>query len=258
MDKIRWGIIGCGDVTEVKSGPAFQKIDNSDLIAVTSRNEHKAKDYAFRHNVSKWYSDPDLLIRDSEIDAVYIATPPDSHKQYTIKVAEAGKSVYVEKPMARCHQECLEMISSCRTNKVKLFTAYYRRSLPKFIKVKELIESGRLGDIRTILNLLYIPFKNLHTDSKNLPWRVKPEISGGGYFVDLASHTIDILQFILGSIIHTNGTAVNQANLYPAEDTVSANFIFEGGITGIGIWCFTTNNHQDFIKILYCVVSSSL
>ena len=125
---IRWGIIGCGDVTEVKSGPAFQKVANSQLIAVMRRDASKAKDYAKRHQVGRWYSDADQLIHDPEIDAVYIAAPPDSHKYYTLKVAEVGKIVYVEKPMARCYHECEQMIAACKKNNVPLFTAFYRRS----------------------------------------------------------------------------------------------------------------------------------
>src|SRR5438067_2386074 len=120
FNKVRWGIIGCGDVTEVKSGPAFQKIENSELIAVMRRTGALAKDYAERHNVPKWYEEADALINDPDVDAVYIATPPKFHKEYTIKAAKAGKPVYVEKPMARNVAECQEMISACETAGVPL------------------------------------------------------------------------------------------------------------------------------------------
>src|SRR5205085_8185937 len=100
MDKINWGIIGCGDVTEVKSGPAFNKVKNSSLVAVMRRNAVKAKDYAQRHNVPKWYTDANDLIADPKINAIYIATPPSSHEKYTLAVLDAGKPVYVEKPMS--------------------------------------------------------------------------------------------------------------------------------------------------------------
>jgi len=97
---IHWGIIGCGDVTELKSGPAFQKVPGSKLVAVMRRNADLARDYAKRHGVARWYSDASELINDPQVDAVYVATPPDSHALYAIQAMKAGKPVYVEKPMA--------------------------------------------------------------------------------------------------------------------------------------------------------------
>src|ERR1700747_392477 len=100
MEKIKWGIIGCGDVTEVKSGPAFNKVKDSELVAVMRRDGEKAKDYAQRHKVPKWYTNADQLIHDPDANSVYIATPPSSHEEYAIAVINAGKPVYVEKPMS--------------------------------------------------------------------------------------------------------------------------------------------------------------
>src|ERR1043165_6013444 len=131
-DKVRWGIIGCGDVTEVKSGPAFQKADGSALVAVMRRDAKKAEDYARRHNVPRWYADADALIADKDVSAVYIATPPSSHKEYTLKAAKARKPVLVEKPMAMSASECDDMIAACRDAGVPLRVAYYRRRLPRF------------------------------------------------------------------------------------------------------------------------------
>ncbi len=128
MRTIRWGIIGCGNVTEVKSGPGFQKAGNSSLVAVMRRNAALAQDYAGRHGVPRWYDDGAALIADPEVDAVYVATPPSSHKGYVLACAAAGKPVYVEKPMALDHGECEEMIAACRAANVPLFVAYYRRA----------------------------------------------------------------------------------------------------------------------------------
>lgn len=247
---IRWGIIGCGDVTEKKSGPGFQKAKNSELIAVMRRTSEKAEDYARRHKVPKWYDDADKLINDPEIDAVYIATPPETHKYYTLRVSAVGKPVYVEKPMARSFKECQDMISACEKNQVPLFCAYYRRSLPKFLKVKELLESGIIGDPRSIRVVLsQMPQADQYgTDSP--PWRVIPQISGGGFFFDLASHTLDLLDFYFGPISSACGHAENQMNSYSAEDIVSASFVFENGIVGNGLWCFTSNIEEDLVEIV--------
>jgi len=238
MGKIRWGIIGCGDVTEVKSGPAFSKVPGSQLVAVMRRNAEKAADYAHRHGVPRWYADADALIHDPEVDAVYIATPPDSHAGYTIRVAAAGKPVYVEKPMARSFAECQAMIAACEKARVPLFVAYYRRSQPIFKKIKELLDGDAIGKIRLVNVRLYYPVA-LDLQQGSLPWRVQPEIAGGGLFFDLASHQLDLLDFFCGPIAKVQGQSANQANLYPAEDIVSANFTFASGVMGTGLWCFT-------------------
>ncbi len=231
MQTIRWGIIGCGDVTEVKSGPAFNKIPNSQLVAVMRRDGAKAQDYARRHGVPKWYNDATALINDPEVNAVYVATPPGSHHEYTLQVAAAGKPVYVEKPMARTYAECQEMIAACEKAQVPLFVAFYRRRLPSFLKVKELVDTGTIGDIRFVNIQLYHPAQT-NLEQSNLPWRVQPDIAGGGLFFDLAPHQLDILDYILGPIATVSGQTANQAGLYPAEDIVTAQFRFQSGGAG--------------------------
>ncbi|MBS3945472.1 MAG: Gfo/Idh/MocA family oxidoreductase [Melioribacter sp.] len=248
ISKVRWGIIGCGDVTEVKSGPGFQKAEGSELVAVMRRNEKLAEDYAQRHNVPKWYNDANKLINDPDVDAVYIATPPSTHKEYTIAAASAGKPVYVEKPMALNYSECIEMVETCRKFNVPLFVAYYRRALPRFLKVKSLLEENRIGEIRSVS----IKFFQQTTDKDLSPdnWRVDSSIAGCGYFCDLGSHMIDLIQFLLGKISDASGYTFNQSKLYKAEDTVSATFIFENGICGNGIWSFSAFNNLDETEIL--------
>jgi predicted dehydrogenase len=243
MDEVRWGIIGVGDVCEVKSGPAFNLVNHSKLVAVMRRSAKKAANYAKRHNVPKWYDDAENIINDPEINAIYIATPPDSHMKYTQMAASAGKPVYVEKPMARTYDECLKMVETCKNAGVPLFVAYYRRRLPNFLKIKELVQDGIIGDIRLVNIKLY---KTLHPDivgaSENKDnWRIYPEIAGGGYFYDLASHQLDFLDYLFGPVVEAKGLAHNQAGLYPAEDIVSGSFYFRNGVVGQGTWCFTTS-----------------
>ncbi|APC41607.1 Gfo/Idh/MocA family protein [Clostridium estertheticum] len=250
MKTIRWGIIGCGDVTEVKSGPGFQLAKNSQLVAVMRRNGELAKDYATRHNVPKWYDNAEELINDPDVDVVYIATPPAFHKEYTLKCAEAGKPVYVEKPMARNFEECTDMIQACENAGVPLFVAYYRRALDRFNKVKELIDSGEIGEIRFVTVVLYKKALKIDSKSGEFPWRVIPEISGGGEFMDLASHTLDVLDYILGPIKEACGYADNQAKLYEAEDIVTASLAFESGVKGTGTWCFSSFSNYDMNEIV--------
>lgn len=248
MELIRWGIIGCGDVTEVKSGPGFAKAERSSLVAVMRRNAHLARDYAERHGVAKWYDDARALIADPEVDAVYVATPPHAHMEYALLSAQAGKPVYIEKPMARDAGECQAMIDACRAAGVPLFVAYYRRALPRFLEVKRLIDEGVIGDVRAVTIALHRVYEPQPGDPA--PWRVDPAIAGGGLFVDLASHTLDLLDYLLGPIAHVSGGAANQGRLYAAEDIVTASLEFESGVRGTGLWCFTAFGDTDRVEIL--------
>jgi predicted dehydrogenase len=247
---INWGIIGCGNVTEVKSGPAFSKIKGSRLLAVMRRNAELAKDYATRHRVPKVYTDASDLINDPEINAVYVATPPDSHAKYAIMSAEAGKPVYIEKPMARNHKECLSIIEASEKNRIPVFVAYYRRALPGFLLVRDLIAGGSIGKVRHVLIRCFKSPSQEELSGK-LPWRVIPEISGGGHFFDLASHQLDYLDFLLGPVLKVKSVVINQAGLYRAEDLVSASLLFPDNVTCTGIWCFSASpqSNSDVIEI---------
>ncbi len=235
---IKWGFIGCGSVTEKKSGPAFSKVDDSRVVAVMRRDADKAKDYAQRHNISTWYSDADELINDPNVNAIYVATPPASHAKYAIATMRVGKPVYVEKPMATTYSECQKMIQISKETCVPCYVAYYRRTLPYFLRVRQLIDDGILGNISTVQIRFAIPPYEVDYNRNNLPWRVKKEIAGGGYFYDLASHQLDLLDFLFGPIEHATGFTANIAGLYDVEDTVSAAFSFQSGITGTGSWSF--------------------
>jgi predicted dehydrogenase len=220
MKQIRWGILGCGDVTEVKSGPGFQKATNSELVAVMRRDARRAEDYAQRHKVPRWYSNADDLINDHEVDAIYIATPPGTHELYAHKVAAANKPCYVEKPMARNFAEAQRMANAFHARNIPLFIAYYRRAMPRFKKVKQLLDQGHIGQPR----MLRYFYSNNTPRQDPAPWRLQPEHSGGGLFLDLASHALDLIDFLLGPtppITLKYASAENLAKHYSVEDTVS-------------------------------------
>ncbi|MEZ0540609.1 Gfo/Idh/MocA family protein [Fibrella arboris] len=243
MENLQWGIIGCGDVTEVKSGPAFKKIPHSTVVAVMRRDAQKAADYANRHNVPIWYTDADALIHDPAVNAIYIATPPSSHADYAIRAMRVGKPVYVEKPMALNASECEAMNQVSRETGVPLFVAFYRRALPYFLRVKELVDAGVIGQVRSVsIQLNWQP--NERELDPQAGWRVDPAVSGGGLFHDLAAHQFDFLAFLLGPIQSASGLARNQAGLYTADDVVVAAFEFASGVVGTGSWCFTVNPEQ--------------
>jgi predicted dehydrogenase len=248
VDRVRWGIIGVGNVTELKSGPGFRQAERSELVAVMRRNGDLAADYARRNNVPRWYDDADELINDPAVDAVYVATPPDSHREYVVRVAQAGKPVYVEKPMARTAMECEAMISACDEAGVGLYVAYYRRAMPRFATLKELVASGRIGEPRSVSIRNERPAQT--RDASPNGWRVDPQISGGGYFVDLGSHTLDLLDWLLGPVTHATGVATNRGGRYPAEDLVTAVFGFGSGVEGVGVWNYDSFQHKDQVEIV--------
>lgn len=253
MKQINWGFIGCGEVTEKKSGPAFNEVEGSQVVAVMSRSENKARSYAERHHVRKWYTDASELIEDSDVNAVYIATPPSSHATFAIMAMRAGKPCYIEKPLAASYNDCIRINRISEQTGVPCFVAYYRRYLPYFQKVKEIIESGTIGNVVNVQVRFSVPPRDLDFQSgKEMPWRLQPDIAGGGYFYDLAPHQIDLLQNLFGVITRAHGYPANRAHLYQAEDTLSACFFFESGIPGSGSWCFVGHESakEDCIEVI--------
>ncbi len=253
MKILKWGFIGCGEVTEKKSGPAFSEVPGSSVEAVMSRSGQKARSYAERHGIKKWYDDAQELIDDPDVNAIYIATPPSSHATFAIMAMKAGKPVYVEKPLAASYEDCARVNRISEQTQVPCFVAYYRRYLPYFQKVKSIIQGGGIGDIVSVQIRFAVPPRDLdYNHPENLPWRLQPDIAGGGYFYDLAPHQLDLLQDIFGVITDAHGMCTNRAHLYEVEDTVSACFKFENGLVGSGSWCFVAyeSAKEDRIEVV--------
>ncbi len=247
--EIKWGFIGCGEVTEKKSGPAFSLIENSRVQAVMSRNAEKTRSYAERHGIPKWYTDAQQLVNDPNVNAVYIATPPSSHATYAIMAMRAGKPVYVEKPLAASYTDCQRINRISQQTGVPCFVAYYRRYLPYFQYVKQLVLDGEIGKVTNVQIHFAVPPRDLDYNQQDLPWRVQRDIAGGGYFYDLAPHQIDLLQEIFGPILRAHGYKDNRGGLYNTEDSVSACFSFPDGLPGSGSWCFVASEHSKVDRI---------
>jgi predicted dehydrogenase len=239
MNTINWGIIGCGDVTEVKSGPAFNKVPQSKLVAVMRRDAEKAADYAKRHNVPRWYSNAAELINDDEVNAIYIATPPLQHEEYTIAALQAGKPVYVEKPMALDAAAAKRMHAAAERYGTKLSVAHYRREIHLFKRVKSLLAEGVIGDVRFVNLKMLQPDNSAMITKTPTNWRVDPAVSGGGLFHDLAPHQLDLMLYFFGNVITAKGQSINQAGLYQADDIVTGFLGFENNVVFNGLWCFT-------------------
>jgi predicted dehydrogenase len=249
MDEINWGIIGCGDVTEVKSGPAFNKVPYSRLVAVMRRDAKKAKDYADRHKVSRWYSDAQQLIDDPEVNAVYVATPPLQHEEYAIAALKAGKPVYVEKPMAVHAASAKKIVQASKETGGKVSVAHYRREQPLFKKINELINTNAVGDVRIVNLRLLQPHQSKMITQTPDNWRINPAVSGGGLFHDLAPHQLDLMIHFFGAVKEAKGFALNQGQHYAADDMVSAQIVFKNNVLFNGIWCFTVPKDEAVDKV---------
>jgi predicted dehydrogenase len=242
VDHVRWGIVGCGNVTELKSGPGFQKAEGSSLVAVMRRDRAKAEDYARRHGVPRVHESANALIHDPEVDAVYIATPPSSHLDLALSVAAAGKPCLVEKPMAMTHAECVRMNEAFRAAGMPLFVAYYRRALPRFLDVRRFLDAGAIGPVTDVHVRIAEP---LARGDALVGWRFDPAIAGAGLFLDLASHCLDLLDFLLGPVEDAAGSAINTGGAYQAEDVTVGAFRFRRGIVGTGAWNFNADRSED-------------
>jgi predicted dehydrogenase len=189
---------------------------------------------------------------------VYVATPPSSHARYAIQAMEAGKVVYVEKPMAACYADCIAMNEVSARTGMSLYVAYYRRFLPYFRKVKEILDSGLLGRILLVQLNLHLPPRREDLNPDDLPWRVDPDIAGAGYFYDLAGHQIDLFEWFFGRAREVTGKCVNRAGLYETEDVVMTNILFESGIPLCGSWCFATGSPMQQDRTLVLGTEASL
>ncbi len=229
MKDIKWGFIGCGNVVENKSGPAFNITENSTIYAVMRRNIDSAKMSAEKLGAKKWYDNVDDLLNDDSVDAVYIATPPGLHLEQAIKCCKAKKPTYIEKPFARNYEEALQITKMFEEANVPLYIAHYKRALPRFLRIKEIIDSGVIGNIFECdfrLNRKY------NAEEINNTWLYNTELSGGGKFYDIAPHSIDIMVFLLGNFVEVNGLATNNCNEYAVEDMVVMSFKTEKGVIG--------------------------
>ncbi|MDR1469505.1 MAG: Gfo/Idh/MocA family oxidoreductase [Spirochaetaceae bacterium] len=261
VNEVCWGMIGCGNVTEKKSGPPLYKTARSRVKGVYSRNGEHSADYAGRHGIPLVYPSADALFADGEINAAYISTPPDTHRKYALLALAAGKIPYIEKPMAMNYGECTEILAAGEAAKLPVYVAYYRRALPKYLKIKELVDSGRLGAIRAVRLTHFMKPEAADRDRSQLPWRVIPAVSSGGKFVDMAVHVLDIVQFLFGDIVSAQGFADNRGGYYDAEDTVGAVMLCESGVRVSGLWCYAAGVDDEEMLILGekgCIRTSGL
>jgi predicted dehydrogenase len=223
---ISWGVIGVGDVTEVKSAPVVFQAEDSAVVHVMRRDAGRASDFAERHGIDRWSTDAQAVIDDPDVTAVYVATPTATHAEYAIAAARAGKHVLVEKPMAMSSEECRRMVEAAGDAGVRLWVAYYRRALPRFDTIRRLLAEGTLGRLLSVQTTWRKP-----TDFTG--WRWDPRVNRGGEFYETACHTLDVLDLILGPASQPTSTVSRDMH------AVSASYRF-GDVVGSGAWTFGT------------------
>ncbi len=241
---IRWGVIGAGGFADKKPIPALCKSRGCKLHALMVRDLDRAKKLAEKHGVNKYYDNVDTLLDDSDIDAVYIVTPVYLHKEHVIKSAESGKHALCEKPMALTIAECQEMIDACAGSHVKLGIGYMRRFHPYHQKIKEIIDSGKIGkviEVRAQTHLWYPKVENA--------WRQNPALGGGGALMDVGSHCLELLQFFLGRIESVSAVMQNAAFDYPVEDISVVTLQFRNGAVGIIDSSFAIPHRENLLEV---------
>jgi predicted dehydrogenase len=247
MQKLRWGLIGCGDIASKRVAPALRDLPNCELTAVARNRSDLAPSFAERFGARRWFADWPALVRDEEIDAVYIATPVHLHADQTMAAAEAGKHVLCEKPMALNVADCERMIAACRAHHVKLGVAYYRHFYPVVARVKDIIHSGEIG--RPVITQINV-FERFNPEP-NHPrrWLVEKVKAGGGPMFDFGCHRIEILLNVFGQITRTIGSTSSVLFDREVEDTAVALFEFESRMRSMLTVTHASSDSQDTMSI---------
>jgi predicted dehydrogenase len=247
MTKLRWGLIGCGDIARKRIAPALRDLPSSEFIAVSRAQSDLAESFAKQFGAKRWFADWRDLMRDSEIDAVYVATPVHLHAAQTVAAAEAGKHVLCEKPMALNVAECDQMIAACRANNVKLGIAYYRHFYPVIARIRDVIEAGEIG-VPAVVQLNAFEWFNPAPENAR-SWLIRKELAGGGPMFDFGCHRIEVLTHIFGPICDVKATLANVLFEREVEDTGAALFQFQGGAYGMLTVSHAARERQDTLHV---------
>lgn len=231
MKKLRWALVGCGDIARKRVAPALRDLDNCEFVGVCRQHPDLAEDFAKKFGAKKYYNSTGELVDDDEIDAVYVATPVYLHAEQTIAAAKAKKHILCEKPMALNPAQCDRMLKACRKNNVKLGIAYYRHFYPIIARVKQIIEAGEIGK-PVLLQINAFEYFNPPKDHHR-HWFVEKDKAGGGPMFDFGCHRIELLLNILGQVKSVKGFFSNAVFDIEVEDTATAHFTFERGANAV-------------------------
>ena len=237
---LNWVVIGVGDITIRRVIPAIQTEKRSHLYGIVTRDPAKAEPYG-----SRVFANLEEALADTEVQVVYVATPVFLHASQTMQSLRAGKHVLCEKPMAMNEGEARRMVDAARDSGKLFGVAYYRRFYPKILRAKQLIEAGAIGTpvFAELTNHMWFD------GSGNRGWLFDPAKSGGGPLLDIASHRIDVLNFLFGKPLRVSAQMSNLVHHYAVEDNATLMIEYENGVRGIVDVRWHSKTNRDECRI---------
>lgn len=247
MRALRWGLVGCGDIARRRVAPALRDLESCELVAVSRADASRAEAFAAEFGARRWHADWRELVRDPEVEAVYVATPVHLHAEQAVAAAEAGKHVLCEKPMALSAAECVRMNAAAEANGVRLGVAYYRRFYPAVGRVAEILRSGEIGTAVVAQLNAFERFDPAPGHPRR--WLLEKGLSGGGPMFDFGCHRVEVLLNLFGAPARVSAVAGNVVFRREVEDTACAVFVFEGGAQAVLTVTHAAHEPRDTLEV---------
>jgi predicted dehydrogenase len=245
--RVGWGLIGCGDIARKRVAPALRELENCELVAVSRADATRAESFAKEFGAKGWHADWRELVKDPEVEAVYVSTPVYLHAEQAVAAAEAGKHILCEKPLALTAAECERMNAAAEANGVLLGVAYYRRFYPAVERVRELLESGELGLPVVVQVNAFERFDPAPDNPRR--WLLDRQRAGGGPLMDFGCHRIELLLSLLGKLANVRAVSGNVLFRREVEDTICALLQFESGAQAVLSVTHAAREPQDTLEI---------
>lgn len=247
MGVINWGLLGAGDIVRKRVLPAMLSLENCHPLAVTRGRSDRAEEFAAANGIERAYTSLGEMLADSDVHAVYIASPVHLHAEHAIAAAVAGKHILCEKPMALTAGECREMIAAADSNGVTLGVAYYRRFYPVVRRIKQLIDAGEIGRPVIVHISTFERFDPAPDDPRR--WFIEKEKSGGGPMMDFGCHRIEVLLNLFGPVERVESLNSNVLYERNVEDTSAALMKFASGPTATLTVTHAAADSRDSVDI---------
>ena len=194
VKRVGYAVVGLGSISQVAVLPAFAHSKKARLVAAVSGDKEKAKKAVGAKDHAYTYGEFAECLRNPEVEAVYIATPPGEHEKYAVAAAKAGKHVLCEKPLAATVEQTRNMVATCCRHKVQFMTAYRKYFEPSTLQLKEMIRSGKLGRI----DIIHTLFSELRPLGDNSPsWLFSKKLCGGGPLTDLGVYCVNTCRWLV-------------------------------------------------------------
>ncbi len=236
---VSWGILGAGRIAESQMAPAIAAAPGHELVAVTRRDQAAAQQFADRHGARRAFNNDKALLADPQVNAVYVATPPNLHARQAVLAAQAGKHILCEKPLALDTAEARRMIDAARANGVSLMVCYYQRFNARHQRTKALVQEGAIGQVTAAR----ISFSERFPPQPGV-WHHDPAISGGGPLMDLGVHCIDLLRYLCGPVQSVAALVDTLVDNAPVADTSTLLLQLTSGAHAVVTSHWTTANHD--------------